>query len=312
MFDRLVIVTKPTALEELVARFNTVAQARFYLEQQGESFAEYEAAHARYTEAVAAVRRGLPTQWRVHVIERQFLPSYLFGDNDLVLTIGPDGLVVNTAKYLNQQPILAVNPDPQRVDGILVPFQVKEVNEGLAQVAAGRAPIRPVTMAQATLNTGQTLYAFNDLFIGPRTHLSLRYRLEYQGQVETQSSSGIIISTGAGSTGWLQSIITGAVGITASVLEQEFTPPAPETYRLPWEADELYFSVREPFTSRTSQANVVFGKLYPDQPLVLHSHTPEHGVIFSDGLESDYLPFNSGTVATISVAERKARLVGKN
>jgi hypothetical protein len=36
---------------------------------------------------------------------------------------------------------------------------------------------------------------------------------------------------------------------------------------------------------------------------------PERGVIFSDGIEADFLEFNSGSKATISVAERQGRLV---
>jgi hypothetical protein len=36
---------------------------------------------------------------------------------------------------------------------------------------------------------------------------------------------------------------------------------------------------------------------------------PDYGVIFSDGIESDYLAFNSGTIAEISLAERQAHLV---
>jgi hypothetical protein len=166
-------------------------------------------------------------------------------------------------------------------------------------------------MARAALGDGQALYAFNDLFVGPRSHTSLRYRLEYGGQAEDQSSSGLIVSTGAGSTGWLQSVVTGAARVTAGVTGLDITPPAPETYRLPWEADELYFAVREPFTSRTSAATIVFGKLDARQPLVLRSYMPEGGVIFSDGVEADYLAFNAGAVATIGVAERKAQLVVK-
>ena len=310
--ERVVIVTRKTQQEELVERFNTKAQASFYIRQQGESFDEYEAAHLQYAGAVEAVRRAIPAALKQHVIERAFLSNYLFAEQDLIITVGPDGLVVNTAKYLTTQPILAVNPDPSRVDGILLPFEVEEAGEWVAQAAAGQVPLREVTMAKATLNDGQALYAFNDLFIGPRSHLSLRYRIEYAGRAEDQSSSGIIVSTGAGSTGWLQSIVTGAVRVAAGVTDAALAPPAAEAYRLPWEADELYFTVREPFTSRTSQANIVFGKLGPQQPLVLHSHTPENGVIFSDGVEQDYLQFNSGAVATIGLAERKAHLIVRN
>ena len=58
-----------------------------------------------------------------------------------------------------------------------------------------------------------------------------------------------------------------------------------------------------------SEPTIVFGKLNARQPLVLRSHMPENGVIFSDGIEADYVAFNSGAVATIGVAERKAHLI---
>jgi NAD kinase len=311
MAERVVIVTRKTALDELVERFNSRAQARFYIEQLGGDFSQYEDAHARYTASVAAVQRALPRTLKQHTIERGFLPNYVFGQDDMVLTIGADGLVVNTAKYLTTQPILAINPDPQRVDGVLIPFGVEEAGEWAARAAAGRAPIKQVTMAKAALNDGQVMYAFNDLFIGPRSHISLRYRLEHAGRAENQSSSGIIVSTGAGSTGWLQSIVTGAALITAGVTGEAITPPPPERYRLPWEADQLYFSVREPFTSRTSQAGIVFGRIDARHPLLIHSHMPENGVIFSDGVEADYVAFSAGAVVTVGVAERKAHLIGR-
>jgi hypothetical protein len=36
---------------------------------------------------------------------------------------------------------------------------------------------------------------------------------------------------------------------------------------------------------------------------------PHDGVIFSDGIEEDYLPFSSGSVARIGLAEKRVRLV---
>ena len=164
-------------------------------------------------------------------------------------------------------------------------------------------------MAQADLNDGQTLYAVNDLFLGARTHVSARYRIHHGEREEVQSSSGIIVSTGAGSTGWLQSIVTGAARVSAGLGLTESAPPTPDAYRLRWDSEELYFSVREPFTSKMSQATLVFGRLSPGGQLVVESLMPEEGVIFSDGIEADYLNFNSGAIATIRLAARKARLL---
>src|SRR6202045_4653248 len=128
MYDKIVIVTLKTRLEELVERFNTREQARFYIEHMGLNFAEYDREHEVYTEAVRRLRRQLDGLLsKVQFIERGFLPNFLFTPQDLVVTIGRDGLVVNTAKYLDGQAIVAVNPDPARIDGVLLPFTPDQV-----------------------------------------------------------------------------------------------------------------------------------------------------------------------------------------
>ena len=203
--EKIVIITRKTALEELVERFNTREQARFYIEHMGASFAEYEAAHAVYQESAATLKAALPRAARVQWIDRGFLPTFQFGERDLAVTLGPDGLVVNTAKYLDGQPLLAFNPDPTRVDGVLVPFPVGVAGQLLPRVLRGQFGVDRISMARAELNDGQRLYAVNDLFIGQRTHVSARYRVSLRGRSEEHSSSGIIVSTGAGSSGWLRS-----------------------------------------------------------------------------------------------------------
>jgi len=67
--------------------------------------------------------------------------------------------------------------------------------------------------------------------------------------------------------------------------------------------------VREPFPSNTTGSEIVYGKITSRQPLVLESTMAENGVIFSDGIEQDFLEFNSGTKATVTLADRKGNLV---
>ncbi|MCI0476309.1 MAG: hypothetical protein L0Y55_08680, partial [Anaerolineales bacterium] len=295
--------------EELIERFNTRAQAQFYIEHLGASFAEYDAAHDAYYRARDAVQDALPQGVRAQFVERSFLPTFLFGPNDLVVTLGPDGLVVNTSKYLTTQPILALNPDPQRVDGILVPFLSRDASVLFANVLQNKFTRKRISMAQAALNNGQTLYAVNDLFIGVRTHTSARYELHFGGVREHQSSSGIIVSTGAGSTGWYRSIVTGAAGVMEHFADVPEVKAAREEYRFDWEANYLYFAVREPFVSKTSSAQMIFGRIEKNQTLDLVSEMPQNGAIFSDGIEADYLEFNSGALARIGLAEKKVNLI---
>lgn len=306
MYEKIVLVTRKTRLEGLIERFNTRSQARFYIEHAGGNFDFYEQEHEVYYAALETLRGRLQGLLKLHVIERSFLPNYLFTPADVVVTIGIDGLVVNTAKYLEGQPLVAVNPDPAHIDGILLPFQVDNAAEAVRVVLKGQARMRQVTMAQARLNDGQMLLAFNDLFIGVRSHISARYRIQFEAQQENQSSSGIIVSTGAGSTGWLSSLFNMAQGMVTGFGEQVVKLSRPA---LDWETERLVFVVREPFISKTSQAQIVCGTITRENILQLESQMPEAGVIFSDGVEADYLSFNAGSLATIALAEQKTRLV---
>jgi NAD kinase len=307
MYEKIVIVTRKTRLEELVERFNTREQAKFYIEHMGLDFGDYDHEHATYVAAVSRLRRELEGLAKLQVIDRGFLPNFLFTPQDLVVTIGQDGLVVNTAKYLNGQPIVAINPDPGRFDGILLPFSPEAAHDGVVRVLEDQARYHAVTMAAATLNDGQEMLAFNDFLVGQRTHVSSRYQLSWRDRTERQSSSGVLISTGAGSTGWLSSTQHMAAAVARLLLLDE-APKLP-TLRLSWDDPRLAFVVREPFRSRVTGVELTAGLLEPGEELVLESLMPEGGVIFSDGVEADALAFNSGAVAHIRAAEQQTRLV---
>jgi NAD kinase len=312
MYEKLVVVTLKTRLEELIERFNTREQARFYIEHMGIDFAEYEREHDTYYAALRLLRKQLDGLLpKSQFIERGFLPTFLFTPEDLVVTVGRDGLVVNTAKYLDGQPVVAVNPDPARIDGILLPFAPAAARGGVERVLEGKARLHSITMAEVSLNDGQHLLAFNDFYLGQRTHLSSRYSLTWREQTEEQSSSGVLVVTGAGSTGWFSSTQNMAAAVS-SLLLQDRAPKLPRL-RLNWDDPRLAFVVREPFKSRASDVHLGAGLLEPGEELTFESHMPDGGVIFSDGVEADALAFNAGCVATVRAADRKTRLVaGEN
>lgn len=305
--QRIVLIVRKTRLEDLTVRFNTVEQARFYIEHLGADFSDYEAEHRTYQQAVLAAETSLRRFGRVQRLDRGFLPNFLFPPDALVVVLGQDGLVANTLKYLSGQPVIGVNPDPARWDGVLLPFKVKDLVSITPSAQTGKRPLRSITMARARLSDGQELHAVNDLFIGPRSHVSARYEIHVGDRSETHSSSGLIVSTGLGSTGWFRSLLTGAAGIAGQSVKGSVKELREKG--VPWDAKYLHFTVREPFPSKTTQTDLVFGKVTHKQPLRLVSQMAGYGVIFSDGIEADYLEFNSGMTAVISVAERNGRLV---
>ena len=305
--NKIIIIKRRTRLEDLIVRYNTVSQAKFYIEHLGADFSDYITEDENYKSVINKAFETLDYIGRVQIVDREYVPNFIFGKDDVVVVIGQDGLVANTLKYLENQLLIGVNPDPKRWEGVLLPFQVSDLKLLILDVFSKKRKVKEVTMAKATLNDGQVMYGVNDLFIGQKTHVSARYELQLGNAKEQQSSSGVIISTGLGSTGWLRSIFSGAYNIVNSVSNNKV-----DSFReakIDWSAEHLYYSVREPYPSRNSEANLVFGKISKGKPLKVLSSMPENGVIFSDGVEGDFLQFNSGIEATITVAEKKGHLV---
>jgi NAD kinase len=377
---RIIVVVRETRLKAVLESQNTVSQAKFYINSLGGDFGEYEEEHRQYNESVREARQRMEELGKLQLLDRKYLSNFIFAPDDIVVVIGQDGLVANTLKYLDEQPVIGVNPDPGRWDGVLLPFAPTEAAKIVEETLRGQRKTKEVTMARARIQNGQELLAVNDFFIGQRTHISARYIIKHGGVKEPQSSSGVIVSTGLGSTGWMKSIIAGASRISSSVIGHpyggqqekddlmetdedelmatasemptflnevamspavlaradaspsgESSPPpvaimktrSPSHVRQKksygfselssvigkWESRELIFAVREPFPSRTTGTNLVFGKVSPEAPLRIESLMGENGIIFSDGMENDFLAFNSGTEAVITLADKRGLIV---
>ncbi|BES61642.1 hypothetical protein [Dysgonomonas capnocytophagoides] len=298
-----IIVKNKTRLEALIERFNTKSQAKFYIERLGGDFSDYELEDEIFYESLNSLQSQLSKVMKHKIVDRAYLPSYIFSDKNMIVVIGQDGLVANTAKYSHARPIVAVNPDKQRYDGVLLPFDTTNFIGGVENVLSDNYQSRKVNFAEARLNDGQRLLAFNDLFIGASSHISARYKLSFNESTEEQSSSGIIVSTQAGSTGWLSSVFNMAYGVTG-LFEKNIKPKQPKL-----KENQLLFAVREPYKSIRTHADISVGLINNQKHLCVESLMPTGGIIFSDGIESDFLQFNSGTIATIGIANETANLV---
>jgi NAD kinase len=292
---RVVVVTRSTPYEALLERHATRGQAKFFLESRGEDIDAVEAAHRRFQDALGTVLQAIPTAWRRTQVDRRDLDRFLFEPDDVLVAVGQDGLVANMAKYLDGQPVIGINPLPDEYEGILVPHPAAAAPDLIAGVAAARISIQRRTMVAARLDDGQRLLALNEVFVGHRTHQSACYRLRLEGADERQSSSGLIVSTGTGATGWARSINT-ALGLPLEL-------PAPEER-------SLSFFVREAFPSISTGTGLTCGLLGAGQALEVVSEMNEGGVVFGDGIEDDRLDFGWGQKVEVAVADRALSLVG--
>lgn len=301
---RVVVVTRETEIHNMRLSYGTTSNSAYYVSSRsvigGQSYAAAESASAMVDKATTVVQKAIPDDWRqVHVLRTQ-LDRFVFEPNDFIVTVGQDGLVANVAKYLDGQQVIGFNDNSSRNLGVLAQFDPYHADEYLPLMVAGLLKIEPRTMVSATLDDGQELVGLNEIFIGHASHQSARYRIGKQSYIkagqmfERQSSSGIIVSTGTGATGWASSI-------ARSYKEDLKTLPRPTE-------DRLFFFVREPWASPGTQVSFITGVL-GDDPLMISSEIEDRGTVFGDGMESDHFAFNYGRVVNVGIAKRKLNLI---
>jgi len=292
---RAVLVTRATEYELLLRRHATRGQAAFFLEGRGQRLEDVEHDHLRFELALARMQQAIPAEWRRSRVPREDLDRFLFEPEDVVVVVGQDGLVANVAKYLSGQPVIGVNPDPERFDGVLVRCSVERAAKLLLPAAARDVPLESRTLAEARVDDGQRLLALNEIFVGHRSHQSARYRLSWQGVEERQSSSGLIVSTGTGATGWARSI--------ARQRSAEVPLPAPTDGR-------LTFLVREAFPSLTTGTELTEGCVDAGDAVEIVSEMNDGGVVFGDGIEADRIELGFGMRLSVRASDTRLHLVG--
>lgn len=290
---RAVVVHRRTEYDELLAHHSTRGQAEFFLRSRGRDIADVDARHAAIQQALQAVAAAIPADWRRGSVERGDLAHFLFAPDDLVVVVGQDGLVANTAKYLSGQPVIGLNPEPAINPGVLVLHPVSSCAGLLAGAAAGHAHVEHRTMVQARVDDGQQLLALNELYAGHPSHQSARYRLQVGSESELQSSSGLLIGTGTGATGWCRS--------AWQERRSQLQLPDPVDPQLCW-------FVREAWPSPVTGTRYTEGVLSAGETLTLTSQT-DGLVVFGDGIESDRIGLAWGQSVTVATSATKLALV---
>jgi NAD kinase len=291
---RVVVVSRASELDELMRRHGTRAAASYFLRQRGRDLDSVAARQAALQSALTEVANAIPATWRRGHVDRDDLPRFLFGPEDIVVAVGQDGLVANVAKYLDGQPVIGVNPEPEINPGVLVRHPAVATGDLLSAATAGTATSRRLTMVSAQLDDGQELVGLNEIYFGHPSHQSSRYVITApDGTSERHSSSGVVIGTGTGATGWCASI--------SRQRADSPTLPEPQDPALCW-------FVREAWPSPATSVAHTAGRLAEGERLELTSEG-ERAVVFADGVETDHLSLAWGQRVAIGVATRRLALL---
>lgn len=293
-YDQIVVVTKETDYERLNLRYASAEQASFALTSRGDSLEGYARSAATYASNVRRIQLQLPKQLPAEAIKIDQVPLFPWRSGQIIVLCGPDGLFVNVAKSITDQPVICVNPDPAHVSGVIMKQDPSHVGKLIEKVIHGSAQVIQVTLARASTNDGQELHAVNDFLVGRLDQRSSRYQLSYSKHRENQCSSGVLVSAPMGGTGWIKSCMGKS-------------PPFKS-----WSDNQLVFWVREPFVSVDTTAEIKTGVIDPCQrgtTLAVRSEMPDGGVIFSDGMPDQLIQFTTGTEATFSVSTRKVNYI---
>jgi len=274
--------------------------------EKGEDYGAYALEENKLQETTFQIKSALADLGPVLEIDRTLLPSISFLKDDILVAIGQDGLVANALRYAGSLPIFGVNPDTEAYEGTLLHFSARSVVDYL-KGSPSHQEYEEITLAEGKLSTGATIRAANDIFIGKGDHTSALYRISHKQQAEHHSSSGIIISTPMGATGWQRSVIEGSIRILSVITGQSNKSIKPPP--ISKGDNNLRFWVREPWPSFKSQSHLVAGKITEKAPLRVISEMGENGIIFADGMQSDAFSFPAGETLTIQPSETKGRLM---
>ncbi|MBI4348952.1 MAG: NAD(+)/NADH kinase [Elusimicrobia bacterium] len=279
---RAVLVPKESKLEWDMRRLGWTRRRllRWYREHAGTILASHER-QLRVRETVKAL---LP---ECRIVTREMADAARLDGASVVIALGGDNHFVYLSHFLTRAPILGVNADRKRSHGGLLRFDERHLAGLARRLRAGRFTISEWPRLEASVDGRLAGVATSELFLGERQrkHMSRHVLRVGRGPAEEHKSSGLLVCTPAGSTGWY-----GHYGPRFSAA----SGPA-------------RWALTEPFP-RGRRLSLGKGRLRAGQVLRVRSLNDADGVLDVDSLKD--VPFHFGQVASIRVSEHPLRVIG--
>lgn len=223
----------------------------------------------------------------IRILNYQDVTKQNINDMDLIISFGGDGTFVKAANLIETTPILGINANPETSEGVLTSLSIEELPT-LARLQTGDFILEKKHRVQVRLN-GKLLdeHAINEVYVGAQFHHhSARYKIKFQSQEEEHRSSGVIISTGAGSPAWYQS-----AGGTPFLHSEK----------------KLAFIVREPYTGKNVyMPRILRGFIQAGEKIIFESMHSHSGIV---AIHDTIYGFNKGDVAEIELSDKPLNVI---
>ncbi|MBN1769822.1 MAG: NAD(+)/NADH kinase [Deltaproteobacteria bacterium] len=286
---RILVIHRRSAYTELVTLGRNRRIARLVREGHpaGRQMLD---AHREHLESLRAVRRALDRlRLRARFLHRT--AGLRIRDDDLVVVVGGDGTVLHVSHLVGDAPVLPLNSAPGSSTGFLTVAVAARAAPYLAAAVAGE--LRPTLLQRMRVELGGrtiTDRVLNDCLLSNACPASTtRYVMRRGRLAEEQYSSGVWVSTAAGSTAATHAAGGRILGLTE---------------------DRLQFVVREPHQLGPHRARyrLVRGFVRRGDALEI-TNAWQPAVVYVDGPHVA-IPVAPAARLRFSISDRPLRLLG--
>lgn len=226
-------------------------------------------------------------------IARDDLAESVNQDADLVIAFGGDNHFVYVSHFAKSAMILGINSDPQRSDGALTSLTADQCEEALQALTRGDYSIEEWPRLEALVNGKPLPLTTSELFVGERERVYMsRYVLKHGDVEETQKSSGLLITTGAGSTGWYDSAC-------------RYLHPDGNVFART--EPKFVFLATEPSKGRLNRSKLLEGTVQAGESLRIQSLNDSSGLVSVDSL--DEVLFSRGATLEVRISPHALKVI---
>ncbi len=158
--------------------------------------------------ALATVKNALEKhKLGYEISNRNSLDKSQFKGRDMIIAIGGDGTFLRAAQFIGTELLFGVNSDVKDKEGFFMKSNRADFEGKLNRIISGRAEIKKLPRLEAHINSRRVgTLALNEFFIGQkRAYNAAKYAIQLGGKKEMQKSSGVLVTTPAGSYAWAKS-----------------------------------------------------------------------------------------------------------